>query len=278
MTRFSQRMGHTPVREVIQREQVDDATRNRLWDVAWSCLPSEEGLIRYHHERAFYYALWIDFFEKPADAIPEYASAIHSELRSGFFRGSWYEMYDILEYVLRESEARKPKALKFANEVLEDFLCGYRFVGTELVELSDEQEIRTIETALEHPLTGVRAHFQKALTLLGSRTNPDPPNSIKESVSAVESICSAIVGRKATLGEALKALEKAGIHLHPALKDGWLKTYGWTSDEGGIRHAMQEESKVDKEDALYMLVSCSAFVALLTEKARKSGIELAAAK
>jgi len=49
--------------------------------------------------------------------------------------------------------------------------------------------------------------------------------------------------------------------------------YGYTSDEGGIRHAMLEEKIIDFEDAKFMLVSCSAFINYLIMKSTKSGIE-----
>ena len=45
---------------------------------------------------------------------------------------------------------------------------------------------------------------------------------------------------KATLSDALKAIEKNGL-LHEALKDGFIKLYGYTSDADGIRHAMLDE-------------------------------------
>jgi hypothetical protein len=64
---------------------------------------------------------------------------------------------------------------------------------------------------------------------------------------------------KATLSDALKALEKRG-NLHPALKDGFVKLYAYTSDEGGIRHAMLDEPKLSADDARYFMLSCTSFV------------------
>ena len=63
----------------------------------------------------------------------------------------------------------------------------------------------------------------------------------------------------ATLGDALKSIEKAG-HLHPSLKEGFLKLYGYTSNEQGIRHAMLDEPNITAADARYFLISCSSFV------------------
>ena len=64
---------------------------------------------------------------------------------------------------------------------------------------------------------------------------------------------------KATLSDALKAIEKNGL-LHEALKDGFIKLYGYTSDADGIRHAMLDEPTLTAADARYFLLSCTSFV------------------
>ena len=105
--------------------------------------------------------------------------------------------------------------------------------------------------------------------MLTDRKSPDYRNSIKESISAVESISKIISGdTKADLTKALKLIEDK-VYIHPALKMGFTKIYGYTSDEGGIRHAILEEKDISFADAKYMLVSCSAFISYLIEKANK---------
>jgi hypothetical protein len=104
------------------------------------------------------------------------------------------------------------------------------------------------------------------LELLSNRKNPDYRNSIKESISAVESMAKTITQKpKADLEEALRILERSG-KIHGALKAGFSKLYGYTSDEGGIRHAMMEEPDLSSSDAQFFLVSCSAFTNYLKSK------------
>ena len=135
-------------------------------------------------------------------------------------------------------------------------------IDYEITPITNEVEINEIKTSLDIEFEGCKSHIKKGLSLLSDREKPDYKNSIKESISAVESICQIICkDDKATLGKALNKLEDNGVKVHKALKDAFLKLYGYASDEGGIRHAEgMFESNVSFEDAKYFLVSCCAFV------------------
>jgi hypothetical protein len=51
------------------------------------------------------------------------------------------------------------------------------------------------------------------------------------------------------------------LDIHPAMKDGFKKLYGWTCDESGVRHAAYEEPlSCDEPEARYMFITCSAFI------------------
>ena len=109
---------------------------------------------------------------------------------------------------------------------------------------------------------------------LSDRLTPDYRNSIKESISALESIAKVISKNpKDSLGAALDKI-KGKLKIHPALERGFKQIYGYTSDTDGIRHALTEETTCDFADAKFMLVSCSAFINYLVIKANKAGISL----
>ena len=203
-------------------------------------------------------SLWMNYFKKPMDSRPEYSSGIYDEIRTHFFKCQWYEVYDFLEFVLEQFSNRELNDL--INAVLDEELSAYRYVNGVITEITDAQEIEMLEEALaDSDFPGVSNHLQRALELMSDRKNPDYRNSIKESISAVESLCQAITGNpKATLGDALKVIERAG-KLHPALKGAFSQLYGFTSDEGGIRHAMLEEPKLSSADARFFLMACTAF-------------------
>ena len=150
---------------------------------------------------------------------------------------------------------------------------GYRFVDGRITPITDKNEIESIEDACNNEFEGTRAHIRKAVGFIADREHKDYKNCIKESILAVESICSIIVGNeKATLGQAIKRLEDNGLIIHSALKNAFSNLYGYTSDEGGVRHANgMFESDVTFEEAKFMLVSCSAFVNYLTANYGKVG-------
>ena len=102
---------------------------------------------------------------------------------------------------------------------------------------------------------------------MSDRENPDYPNSIKESISAVESISMVITGDDSgSLGELLKVLEKKHS-LAPTLKGAFSKLYGYTSNVGGIRHGLKDDGIViGFEEARFVLVTCTSFVNYLAYK------------
>ena len=256
MKRFSQRKGLKPVAEVIQIDSMNSELRNSLWNTLYVFVWSKKSAT----DREFFSKeLWFDFFKKPIDSRPEYSRLILAEIREYFFACEWFEVYDFLEFVV--GTLPRSKIVKVLNFILERELSGYRFVSGHLTDITNTQELEMLETALsDSQFAGVDAHLQQALDLYAKRMNPDYRNSIKESISAVESMARIVSENpRAMLGDALKAIEKKGL-LHKALKDGFIKLYGYTSDSDGIRHAMMAEPKLTAADARYFLLSCTSFV------------------
>ncbi len=153
---------------------------------------------------------------------------------------------------------------EYANRVFEREYIGYRFINNEISLICDENEMKAVEEAIVNPYDSVREHIRKANRYLSDRNKPDYENSIKESITAVESICTIITeakGKEATLGNALKKVEERGIAIHGGLKSAFEKLYGYTSDANGIRHTGDIGGPNSTfEEAKFMIVACSAFV------------------
>ena len=161
------------------------------------------------------------------------------------------------------------------NQLFEKEYVGYRFIAGEIVPITDKSESAEIEQACLIPFDGARTQLQKALGFLSDREHPDYKNCVKESISAVESVCKVISGNeKAALKDAINGLIANGMNIHGSLKSAILALYGYASDEGGIRHAEREtESTVTFEEAKFMMVTCSAIVNYLVAEYGKHGAE-----
>ena len=280
--RFSERYGYKPIREIIQKESMHDNLRNGIWSLftiyLWNQVDyssyQSHGNINTSNLKTLIIAYWLNFFKQPIDTIPIQFEKVLYKVRSSFFNCEWHEVYSFIEETLenypRELKKNKEFFTKELNNCLEKENSAYRIINNEITPITSEQEIQSIEDALKNTnqYSGVQQHLNQALKLMSDRQNPDYRNSIKESISAVESICKIVTNEdKATLGKALKIIEdKHG--LHPALKGSLSQLYGYTSDANGIRHAMLEESNLSYIDAKFMLVACTNFINYLIEKTK----------
>ena len=89
---------------------------------------------------------------------------------------------------------------------------------------------------------------------MSDRDNPDYRNSIKESISAVESLCIKIVGNKMRSFQLLLDEIVKKVQLDRDLQQGFQKIYSWSSDKEGIRHALMDDPNLSFDDAKFMLV------------------------
>lgn len=288
MKSFSERMGLDVEKFQIQKNDISHPLRNALWNnVYLTYFPKSPETNRYPYHTGFdtvpndvqglSIRLWINYFNRAID--DEFDIDIITHLvKEEFLKGEYNHVYDLLQflpnnyliqdYITDEQKIKNNNFFLNCNKDLKKHLSAYRFINKEIVPITSEEEIESIESALNNQevFDPVRIHLKAAVKHLSNIKNPDYRNSIKESISAVESYCSIITGvKKASLDNGLAYLEK-NHNLSPSLKSAFLKLYGYTSGSNGIRHALLEESNISQEDASYMLVICSAFINYLTAK------------
>ena len=282
---FSKRYGYKPVREIIQIESMDEPLRNGLWSLlkvcCWDNVRVSSGIYSgyypsgYGNEeiKALCQGLWFNYFKKPLDLLSDEWSTVLAKLRKYFFDCEWYEVYDLIEFVANNYGRYqfREEFMGSCNRLLEKEMSAYRFVNGVITRITEEHEVAEIEEAIDSSSGPVNKHLRRSLELLSDRKAPDYRNSIKESISAVESLVAITTkADKGTLGQLIKKLEDE-IDLHPALRTAFSNLYGYTSDEGGIRHALTEAEKVDFNDAKFMLIVCSAFVNFVNGKLHSQG-------
>ena len=151
------------------------------------------------------------------------------------------------------------------NSCFEEEYVGYRFVNNSIVPITSKQEISSITHALSTPYDRVNQSIAKANLYLSNKSH-DYENSIKESVTAIETLCSIVTGKeKATMGQMLNELEKTK-QIHSALKEVINKLYGFASDVPGVRHGAEKESMpIGFSEAKFVLVTSSALINYVIE-------------
>ena len=287
MKRFSERNGYVKPSEVLIREDMPLSIQNAIctcFDELEIFLQKQmgnntEGVREYKKLEKY---LWIYFLNnREADFSHRYSVATEfleddDEL--------WFKKLDLVEEAIKylsDRESQLEEYYRAKGSVVEAFITilnshferlnfAYRVVNKEIVEITSKEETTTIEDALQDSTDNIRMHLSKALELYAKRPEGDYSNSIKESISAVEAYCRDKTG-ESTLGKALNHLENKGILFPKALKSAFEKLYEYTNQkETGIRHALMDQDGTyvpSGDEALFMLVSCSAFINYLRKKA-----------
>lgn len=262
--KFSQRIGKTSIRDMIQVDGMDYDLRVGIWNVIY------DHFLRNIEDTYVNFSsiplLWIDFFKMPLDYI-----YTNNTTQFRFFRkwfkdwydaAEWFEIYDLLEYISSfEYKQNFDIMIESTNSILEKEMSAYRILKGSVTKITDELELSAIENASATEWNTVNEHVKTAVQFLSNRKSPDYRNSIKETISALESACELF--SENTNGKFGTSIAKvtSQLNLHSSLKKGFNALYGYSSDEGGIRHSLKEDSAAPTfEDAKYMLVTCSAFI------------------
>lgn len=231
---FSQRMGIKPIEVPIQTDCLNEDTRMDIWNsfYQWfsSYVVSDSDLIDYitGSERELCIRVWSRYLRRDLSHL-SYGQNLTGEVKRLILSSTtaWYDILDFCEQIINDPYAQVKYFSKMLNDVFEKDNVGYRIIGKQISPITNETEIQSIESALalSGPFSGARIHIQTALEKYSDKTDPDYRNCVKESISAVESMCQILANNpKATLGAALKVLNNGGIDIHSALAAGFEKS------------------------------------------------------
>ncbi|MCH9758744.1 MAG: hypothetical protein K0U19_06500 [Proteobacteria bacterium] len=283
---FSVRMGFEPKQE-MQINDLNEPARTALFNVLDRCIMKNDTdmwqvigenffHIRYNKIIEYTPEGYRNQMDIDCDVVDERTQEIIGMYDEIYIR--WYRIFDFTEFVyvimkekINEASRNEKRRLQYKkltkleadiNSVLREHVIGYTFINGKFIPLTDEEQLAELAKAAATPYQNANEHIKKATQLFSNRTKPDYANSIKESISAVESAAVELTGEEnTTLGQAIKALKANGINLHPAFEEALSKLYGFTSDSAGIRHGgTGEPLQQDQATARFMLITCSAFV------------------
>lgn len=259
MRRFSERNGYVDLPEEMRLETLPEPLKNVLWNAIHMSVRREEyGDISFE--------MWNSFYKLPVDnrpigrlwdGGPNY-DPCWLEIRTQYFESDWAQVYDHLEFFLQIGVVKADRI----NHILTEEGAAYRIIDGHVCAITSAAEISALENAIRprEKFQATAEHFQTALAHLSNRDNPDLRNVIKESITALEATAKIVAGKdNVTLGDALAILEKQG-RVDSVLKKGFSAIYGWTNGPSGIRHSMSESAQqIDRDDAKFYLLLCSAF-------------------
>lgn len=283
---FSERKGLIQFSDVVQTTSLDERTRNKIYTAIEDIFTSIDEHNSHGLKDNFCEYLYEELLSLTKNHIPRsndfYSYYDYGEVFENIYKivltYDYNEVFDFIEGMIKnfafvdfknpyKYESKKDKFIDRINLIFSKENVNYKIISGLITDIVGEAEIESINDTINLKQKVVSTHFQKALELLYKTKDYD--NSIKESITAVESMCQIISGNdKATLGDGLKKLKS---DIHPALKTAFEKLYGYTSDANGIRHANGiGEGNSTFAEAKYMLVSCSAFINYLNEQCKKS--------
>jgi hypothetical protein len=277
---FAQAEGVEPLPKPLKLKEISQELRALLWGLIYDSM-EEDCDRRTGHIVGAWYAIvrhkHVFFDHKMLDDFSRNFDSNKNVVRSVIEHGDYVQVFDLLQYVLRHQSCPDGLA-EGISAVLEQARAAYRLVdGDTIVPAVTEEEADAVQRAfadlLAGELHGARSHLRKASDAINSGHYAD---SVRESIHAVESVARSLDPKAGkTLEPALAALESKSV-LHPALKQGFSKIYGYTNDEQGIRHALIDDAAadVDIHDAVFMLGACASFITYLIGNARDAGIDL----
>src|ERR1700732_5518364 len=105
---FSDRMGITRPKTVLQVDDIDDELKNGLWQACLEFPLSTNDHYTASNKRfaGAVRGIYVNVFKETRDEIPKTAPRVMERLKAWFYKAEWYEIYNLLEHLISEDETR----------------------------------------------------------------------------------------------------------------------------------------------------------------------------
>ncbi len=266
----------------IQHESMDRNLSTKIWSAIFEhifekCAPhSTTGYDGNPVQKSKAYPLikiiWTDFFSLSLDNLDSKYHKVTESIKTRYEGLEWYEKYDFVDTVLNFSNSARVidirKLEKRLNGILENENAAYQIQNSKVIPRFEPIEVSEINEAKKSlpRESNVRISLEKSLIFFSARPKPDFENSIKESISAIESLSCTILDKSGTLGSQTQELGKK-LKIPPAIGKIISTLYGWTSDATGVRHGGKDKMIADLgPEARLVLLTSHALVNYITTK------------
>ena len=278
---FRQRYGYEYLPSPMKVGELSDDFRRELWNWLWEFI--ESNTITSHGvalsgSRVYFNDLFSSFIRRimgkfwklTIDDVSTECRFTVDNLRQLVLQGSPEEHFLPFVEIMADDGFMLSILLEELSSLFDKHQAAYRLDITERphrvfkrtsVEESDAT-LQSIEKLKAHGFEAALSHLRQAATHINTGQFPD---SIADSIHAVESVARSITPNENSLGKALDKLKAEGKIKHAALIEGFKKIYGYTSNEEGIRHALinLDTANVDEPLALFFYNACAAFAGYL---------------
>lgn len=272
---FSEANGYADRPAPLKLEELPQEARNRIWSVLYVHL---NGATNHGFgDKSPLVDRWRDvasdihtrYFGEPIDEWNRSLISNVGVLKPYIQNSTFNKVLDLVQFVMRHRDC--PAA--FVEDIRQAFReCRLAYIVM-LVPVptvapaatpAEGEQIEEAAVSLEEAgLSASVFHLGKAAEGVNKG---DWADSVRESIHAVESVARQIAPETRALGQALNAIDRGS--LHPALKEGFKKIYGYTCDEQGVRHPLLDKDapSVTVDDAVFMLGACASFASYLWRK------------
>jgi phosphopantetheine adenylyltransferase len=273
---FSQEYGLEPKPQALKLEELPHSLRNTIWAIIY---------LQFTHANPFNPGnpRWIEILqaihtvllERPIDEFPHIVRGYKEELKEIVYIRPFNKVFDLLQFIMQHPQCNN----SLENQIKEAFefhQAAYSVIKSRFVPRTTEVEGKNLEEVFaqlnNHGIKGAERHLLNAIDELNKRKYAE---SARESITAVESILRLTADApNKTLGAALEILSKK-VYINPQLKEALIKLYTYTNNEKGIRHSgLEDETKIDQTDAIFMLGTCASFVGYFIGKTKGNKITL----
>ncbi|MFR9070727.1 MAG: AbiJ-NTD4 domain-containing protein, partial [Paraclostridium sp.] len=150
---FSERFGFKDIKDTVQINSMNDDLRISLWNLFHEFYLTFDQ--QQNSEREYYSihpdditkSIWLNLWKKEIDNKEPFGYlSFKRQYKDIFFELEWYEVYDLMEYIVRiDKNARGSYFKNYINLILEREFSAYRMVDNLLVRNIEEHEITSVE-------------------------------------------------------------------------------------------------------------------------------------
>jgi len=183
--------------------------------------------------------------------------------------GQFLDLCELISLSLNKYPNKRGGFSKKLNALFREEKIGYEMQEGKIERIGNEYTSQYIAEARkllkDEKYIGAQKHFEKAMSYINVRPNPDVENCVKDAVAAIESVGRIIVGDdKAVLSNIIRDMVKKGVIPKP-LDQVIQKLYAYRGDQPGVAHGAVGASKVTIDEAEFVLATSAATIVYLVK-------------